>query len=328
MNVFEVNIYAKSEDLPTTLLAGNFFHSQELFRIAELSPGDSPYMVVATEKGSPAVMGQLLVIVQRRGNLLPPYLYTHAHAHGEGEYAEGVDVDGLFSLMLDAVTAKLQRHLCLYIEFSGLGKKMFAYRHFRQQGYFPVAWQEVRNSLHSMTPEQRISDKLLQRIGKLYNKGVDTHIVRSDGEIRKFHTLLRRFYFLKPRRYIPSLQYFRELAKSKDAMVCVTTYKGKMVIGGCACVFSKGNAYLWYLGAKRKTCAPLHPNLMTVWFALKYAHAHGAQHMCFMDAGLPWHKNLFREFILGFGGKPVAKYRWFKFHSRPINWLLKWIYKD
>ncbi len=328
MNVFEVNIYAKSEELPTTLLAGNFFHSQELFRIAELTHGNSPYMAVATEKGCPAVLGQLLVIVQRRGNFLTPYLYTHAHAHGEGEYAGGVDADSLFRLMLTAITTRLQNRLCLYIEFSGLSRKMFAYRHFRQLGYFPVAWQEVHNSLHSMTPEQRISDKLLQRIGKLHDKGVNFHIARSDEEIKKFHTLLTRYYFLKPRRYIPPLQYFKELAASKNAMVCVTTYKGRKVIGGCACVFSKGDAYLWYLGAKRKTYAPLHPSLMTVWFALKYAHEHGARHMCFMDAGLPFRKNFFREFILRFGGKPVAKYRWFKFHSRPINWLLRWIYKD
>ncbi len=328
MNEFEVNIYAKSEDLPTALLTGNFFHSQELFCIAEMTPGNKPYIAVVTETGHSTPLGQLLVIVQRRGNLFSPYLYTHAHVHGEGEYVGGVDVSELFSLMLGAITAKLQRHLCLYVEFSGLGKKMFAYRHFRQQGYFPVAWQEVHNSLHSMTPEQRVSDKFMQRIEKLYVKGVESHLVKSDEEVKKFHTLLKRFYFLKPRRYIPPLQYFEELARSKDAMVCVTTYKGRMVIGGCACVFSKGNAYLWYLGEKRKTYAPLHPLLMTVWFALKYAHAHGSRHMCFMDAGLPWRKNLFREFILGFGGKPVAKYRWFKFYSRPINWVLRWIYKD
>ncbi len=314
--------------MPAGLLPGNFFHSQELFRIAEQTPGNSPYMVVATKEGCTDVLGQLLVVVHRRGNLLPPYLYTHAHAHGEGEYAEGVNVDEIFSLMLTAITAKLQRHLCLYIEFSGLGKKMFAYRHFRKLGYFPIAWQEVYNSLHSMTPEQRITGKLRQRIDKLYNKGVESHVVKSDGEIKKFHTLLRRYNFLKPHKYVPPLQYFCELARSRNAMVCVTTYKERTVIGGCVCVFSKGNAYLWYLGGKRKTYAPLHPNLMTVWFALKYAHEHGARHMCFMDAGLPWSKNLFREFILGFGGKSVAKYRWFKFHSRPINWLLRWVYKD
>ena len=328
MNELEINIYVKSEDLPPTLLASNFFHSQELFRIAELSPGNTPYMVVAEDKARHTVAGQLLVIVHRRGNLFPPYLYTHAHAHGEGEYAEDINVDEVFPLLLNAITTKLRWHLCLYIEFSDLRKKMFAYRHFRKQGYFPIAWQEVHNSLHSMTPEQRISEKLLHRIGKLYKKGVETHIVNDSGDIKTFHTLLKRFYRLRFRRYIPPVQYFKELAKSKNAMICVTTYKRKIVIGGCACVFSQGNAYLWYLASKRKTYAPLRPNLMTVWYAIKYAHEHDCRHIYFMDVGLPWRKNPFREFILGFGGKPVAKYRWFKFHSRIINWILKWIYKS
>lgn len=314
--------------MPTTLLAGNFFHSRELFRIAELAPGNSPYMVVVTQEADSAVLGQLLVIVHRKGNLLPPYLYTHAHAHGEGEFADGTNTDELFRLMLEAITAKLQRSLCLYIEFSSLGKKMFAYRHFRQQGYFPVAWQEVRNSLHSMTPEQRISEKILGRIEKTHEKGVETHVVTNADELLKFHKLLKRYYRFRPRRYIPPLQFFSELLKSNDAMVCVTTYKRRLVIGGCACVFSKGDAFLWYLATKRKSCAPLHPDLMTVWFAIKYAQQRSCRHIHFMDVGLPFHKNPYREFILGFGGKPVANFRWFKFHSRLVNWLMKWIYKD
>ena len=82
--VFDVNIYTESDKLPV-LMYGNFFHSRELFEIVEKSPGSSPYMVVALD-GEQHVVAQLLVIVQRRGHLFPPYLYTHAHAFGEGEY--------------------------------------------------------------------------------------------------------------------------------------------------------------------------------------------------------------------------------------------------
>ncbi len=328
MNEFEVNLYAKSEELPVQLLEGNFFHSLEFFRIAELSPGNTPVMAVATDKSLHQVVGQLLVVIHRRGNLFPPYLYTHAQAHGEGEYAEGVNVEEVFSLLLNAVTTHLHRHLCFYIEFSDLRKKMFAYRHFRRQGYFPIAWQEIHNSLHSMPPEQRISEKTLRRIERIRKKGVETHVVDNDMELKKFHKLLKRFYRFKPRRYIPPLLFFAELLKSKDAMVCVTTYKGRIVIGGCVCIFSQGDAYLWYLAAKRKSCAPLRPDLMTVWFAIKYAQQHSCRHINFMDVGLPFRKNPYREFILGFGGKPIAKFRWFKFHSRLINWLMKRIYKD
>ena len=328
MNEFEVNLYAKSEELPVPLLEGNFFHSLEYFRIAELTPGNTPLMAVATDRQGLRVAGQLLVVVHRRGNLFPPYLYTHARAHGEGEYAEGVDAEDLFSRLLAAVTSHLQKHLCFYIEFSDLSKKMFAYRHFRRQGYFPVAWQVIHNSLHSMPPEGRISEKTLGRIEKLYEKGVETHVVENGEELRKFHQLLKRFYRFKPRRYIPPLQFFTELQKSEDTMVCVTTYKGRIVMGGCVCIFSQGDAYLWYLASRRKSCAPFRPDLMTVWYAIKYAQQHSCRHINFMDAGLPLRKNPYREFILGFGGKPIAKFRWFKFHSHLINWVMKRIYKD
>ncbi|MCI6550209.1 MAG: GNAT family N-acetyltransferase, partial [Prevotella sp.] len=32
--------------------------------------------------------------------------------------------------------------------------------------------------------------------------------------------------------------------------------------------------------------------------------------------------------ILSFGGKPVAKYRWFRFSIGWINRILTWIYKE
>lgn len=73
-------------------------------------------------------------------------------------------------------------------------------------------------------------------------------------------------------------------------------------IGGCACVYSEGNAYLCYLAAKRKTYSMLHPDTMVVWNAIQYAYEHNYNHIYFMDVGLPWHRNPFREFILSFGG--------------------------
>lgn len=67
-------------------------------------------------------------------------------------------------MMLKAVTQKFNHKLCLYIEFSDISNKMFAYRHFRQNGYFPIPWQEIHNSLHSLPPEKRISEKALSKI--------------------------------------------------------------------------------------------------------------------------------------------------------------------
>lgn len=322
--VFDVNIYTESDKLPA-LMSGNFFHSRELFEIVEKSPGSSPYMIVALD-GEQHVVAQLLVIVQRRGHLFPPYLYTHAHVFGEGEYTSGIQVEPVFSQMIEAATRRLGRSLCLYIEFSGLKKKMLGYKSFRKLGYFPIPWQEVYNSLHSMPPEQRLTEKTKRRLNGIAGKGVETHEA-DEEELRQFHKLLKHHYRLKLRRYIPSIEFFEGLQTSKNAIVMVTTFKNR-VIGGSVCVNTESNSYLWFLASRRKSYALLRPEYATVWHAIKYAYECHCRHFCFMDAGLTWHKNKYRSFVLGFGGKPVAKYRWFKFHSRLVNRILGWFYSD
>ena len=68
--------------------------------------------------------------------------------------------------------------------------------------------------------------------------------------------------------------------------------------------------------------------MMTVWQAIIWAWKHNYAHIYFLDAGLPYPNNPFREFILRFGGKPVAKYRWFRFSIGWLNKLLSWIWKE
>lgn len=323
VNDLVINIYSKSEELPT-LLTGNFFHSQEMFRIAEKVSGDTPFMAVASHEGE--TVGQLLAVTHLSKNFFPPYIYSHAHVHGNGEYATETEAEEIFPLLLHALTKKL-RHACLYIEFSELSKKMFAYRHFRRMKYVPIAWQEIHNSLHSMAPERRLSENMLLRIKKIKEKGVETHEARTKDDIHAFHKLLKHYYRLKLRRFTPCEQYFTEISRTENAKIFLTTYHRK-AIGGCTLILCEGNAYLWHLASKRKSKAHLRPDLMTVWHAIKYAYENGCRHIYFMDLGLLWRKNPYREFILSFGGKPVAKYRWFRIRPVIINWALKWMYKE
>lgn len=304
----------------------NFFHSPELFGIVEKTPGQWPYMAVAIDSEG-HVAGHLLALIRRRGSLLPPYFFTQGRIYGEGEYREDVNRQEVFGLLLNAITKKIRRKLCLYVEFSDLSQKMFGYRYFRENGYFPVNWQEIHNSLHSKSPKERISDKMYRRICRLYEMGVVTREVSSQTEMDAFYKMLNGFYRMKIRRLIPPIDQFRQLYASDNAKIFVTTYHGKM-IGGCACAYSEGNAYLWYLASKRKSYPLLHPNLMTIWNALNYAYAHNYAHFFFLDAGLPWKRSRFREFILRFGGKPVAKYRWFRFSIGWLNRVLTWLYRE
>lgn len=324
MNDYAVTVVTRGEELPP-LSEGNFFHSSELFRLVERSPGNTPYMAIASDRGG-RVVGQLLVVTRRRGAWIPPYLYTHAHAYGEGEYAPEVNAEQVFGLLLDKVTLVLRRRLCLYIEFSDLSHKMFGYRYFRREGYYPMLWQEIHNSLHSMPPCQRLSRPMLKRLERLERRGITTHEVESPEDLHDFYHVMRRYYRLKIRRYLPPREQFEAMRVTRSVRLFVTRYKGKAV-GGCACVYSQGNAYLWFLAAKRRY-PHLHLARFTVWKALNYAHEHHYEHMFFMDVGLPWRRNPFRDFILSFGGKPVSTYRWFRFSISWVNSLLRWLHRE
>lgn len=325
MQSYHVRLYTTGEELPE-MTCRNFFHSAELFHIVEKTPGHRPYMAVATDAEG-RVVAHTLAIIRRRGSWLPPYLYTQGRIYGEGEYADGYDNEEIFGLILHELTRKLRRRLCFYIEFSDLSRKMFGYRFFRRNTYFPVRWQEVHNSLHSKVPADRLTDKTRDRIAHVYALGVETREARSEAEVLCFHRLLTRFYHFKPHRLIPSAQLFLELHRGQHSRIFLTLYRGK-VIGGCACVYSDDNAYLWYSASKRKTYPHLHPNTMTIWHAINWSWQHHYAHFRFLDAGLPFPKNPRREFILRFGGKPVAKYRWFRFSIGWLNRLAGWVVDD
>ena len=325
METYRVRLYSTGEVLPE-MTCSNFFHSSELFHMIEKTSGQRPYMAVATDAAG-RVMGHLLAIIRRRCTWFPPFLYTQGRIYSEGEYADDETSEEVFGQMLAVLTRKLRRRLCLYIEFSDLSRKMFGYRYLRQNGYFPVSWQEVHNSLHSKPPEERLTDKMRGRIARVRQQGVETREARSAEEAHAFHRLLRNYYRLKLRRIIPPESQVQALYESRHARIFVTTFKGK-IIGGCVCVYSAGNAYLWYLASRRKSYPHLHPNLMTVWQAIVWAWKHNYAHIFFLDVGLPFPQNPFRQFILSFGGKPVAKYRWFRFSIEAFNRMASWFYRE
>ena len=322
---YHVSIINKSDGLPP-MSCKNFFHSVELFRIIEQTPGHSPLMAVLFNDAE-EVVAHLLATIRRRGSLLPPYLFTQARIYGEGEYAEGTDRDKAFAMMLKALTQRFHHRLCLYAEFSNISKKMFAYASFRECGYFPVSWQEVHNSLHNMAPIERLSASQIETIEELSKNGVTMEIVHDQDGLQEAYSLLKNYNLMKPRRFMPPQKFFMLFDEHDQAQMLVTRYKGKC-IGVSITVYSEGNAYLWYVASKRKTYQAQHPEMMTIWFTLQEAYNHQCRHLYFMDVGLPFRKSYYREFILSFGGKPVAKYRWFHCSFPWINKILTWLYRE
>ena len=325
MSEYKIQLFTKGNKLPQ-LQCDDFFHSEELFHIMENSQRQRPYMAVAYKEDG-EIVAHMLAYINHRKMCLPPFLYSQGRIYGEGEYKYETDKELIFSLMLREITRKLRRKLCLYIEFSDLSTKMFGYKYFRKEKYFPVNWQEVHNSLHSLPPVERLSEKMKERIRKSYRVGVETREAKTGEEVHSFYKLLNGFYRFKLRRIIPEENHISQLYASDNVRIFLTLFKGK-VIGGCVCVFSNGNAFLWYLASKRKRYALLHPNLMTVWEAITWSWKHNYAHINFLDVGLPFHKNPFRDFILSFGGKPVGKYRWFRINIPWVNTLLGYFYRE
>ena len=159
MKEVRVRIITQSSELPP-MNDNNYFHSNEFFMALEKTPGMKPCMAIAITQDQQVVGRMLAVIVTRRW-FLPPISLRYGHVYGEGCYAPNADTSQIFGLLLMAVTNKFKHELCLFAEFSNISKKMFGYRQFRKQGYVPIPWQEIHNSLHSMPPEDRLSDRQL-----------------------------------------------------------------------------------------------------------------------------------------------------------------------
>ena len=112
----------------------------------------------------------------------------------------------------------------------------------------------------------------------------------------------------------------------ETARIFLVKYNQK-VIGGAFCLFSGESAYLCFSGGMNKTYPLLSPNAMAVWAAITYAFQRKYMHFEFVDAGLPFQKMGYRNFILSFGGKQVSTRRWFRFRWNWLNSLLIKLYR-
>lgn len=319
--------YKKGSVIPP--LPGNTLtHSTELFHVYEQTPGYTPVLIVASIQERP--VAKLLAIIRRSMRSFPPSIIKRCEVYGNGEYFdENSDKEELFNLMLEHLTNDV-REDCFLIEFRNLSSSLFGYKYFRQNQYFPINWLRIYNSLHSLSPVERLDSSRKKQISKALKLGVYTQIAKDEAEINIFLQLLKRNYASKIRKHFPDLQLFRLLMKQypdkETANIFLVKYKGK-IIGGSFCMYSDNNAYLCFSGGMHKRYAWLYPNVMSIWAAISYAYEKKYQHFEFVDAGLPFKKAGYRNFILNFGGKQVSTRRWFRFRWTWLNKLSGWLYQ-
>ena len=113
MDNIKVSIISKSSELPP-MTCNNFFHSTELFRIAERTSGQTPYMAVAQDPSGKCV-AHMLALLRWHGTWIPPFIYKQGRVYGEGEYEDSCEnKEQVFGLMLHEINRFFRRKLALY----------------------------------------------------------------------------------------------------------------------------------------------------------------------------------------------------------------------
>ena len=319
--------YYQSEDIPD-LPYEDIFHSKELFCVFEKTPGYTPVMIVAYEQNQ--YVAHLLAEIQRDRQIIPHSFFRRCVVYGYGDYfCELEKREDVFNLMLQALlSSKLGS--AFVMEFRNLKDMRFGYRCFRNNGFFPIYWLRVRNSLHDGKPiEKRMNASRLRQLRKGLRNGALVSIADTPEDVMAFSRMLWHVYSSHIRKYFPDLRFFMnmfdEWYAGKKMKIFVVRYKSK-IIGGAVCLYSEENTYLWFSGGMRKTYAKLYPGVLALWYAMKDAQNNGYRHFEFMDAGLPFRKQGFRNFILQFGGKQISTRRWFRIKWGWLNRLFVKMY--
>ena len=327
MKPIRLMTYRNGSAIPT-LPEQSLSNSSELFQVYGQTPGYTPILVVASIDETP--IAKLQAVIRRSVRIFPPSLIKRCEIFGIGEYFNDTySQEELFGLMLEHLTNEVLKD-CFLIEFRNLPTALFGYKHFRRNGYFPINWIRVYNSLHNLSPEERLESKRKRQINRSFKYGVTLQEAQTEEDKKTFLQLLKLHYSSKLRKHFPDTKLFQLLTQGSTtgsiSRIFTVKYKNR-IIGGSFCMYSCDRAYLCFSFGLRKTFAWLHPNTMAIWAALIDAYQRGYPHFEFIDAGLPFQKVGYRNFILSFGGKQVSTRRWFRFRWEWINKLFTRLYQ-
>ena len=313
--------YEHSETLP--LLPGkNVFHSVSLFRILERTPGYNPFMLVAFDREKP--IGKLLCVIRKSCFLQKCVIYD------TGEYFDtDIRHDLIFDELLSYFTNRNKDNFFV-IEFRNLNEPLFGYRYFRKNGYFPVKRLRVINSIHHSTIDKWMGGSRKRQIQQGLKNGAVLGVADDKLKVQYFFRMLKNYYSSKVFKYLPGVDFFTALLdlgnESEEVGKIFTVSYNDKIIGGSCCLFSDDTVFLLFSGGIRKSYPTLYPGVLAVWNAMLYSRENGYSHFEFIDAGLPFKKYGYRDFILRFGGKQLSTRRWYRLKWRWLNKILEKIY--
>lgn len=318
-----VEIYTTGSNIPE-LMDGDPRHSTWMFRLIEQHSSATPFMVVAFDRDKEA--GHLLAIRFRDLRILPPGYYVWYSIHGEGVIAENHNKEEVFAALLDKLFTLFDIHHT-FIEVRNLKDAKFAYGRLSDRLFFPRRDIRIYLSLHSISPEKRVTRSYKTLIRKAEKRGVTYGRAQNESETIEALHILRRHYINKVRRHLPPIGLLHALVvnNKNSAALFVVRYKGK-IIGCSICLYDKERAYMAYSCGLRVSYRNEYPGIIAVWAAIKDAHQQGYSHFEFLEAKNAKAGSGYLNFILNFGGKQTGVLRWYHFKWRWINKIMRSIY--
>ena len=325
-----IEIYTKSKDLPA-LLDGPVLHSPTMFRTIEDSKMGKPYMLVANDEHGIEI-GHILIVKRRSIRFIPPVLSVWYSIMGEGAYRqECTDREGIFALFLEKVFDMFDFHHT-FIEVQNIEDSRFAYASLRNHNFIPIRDHRNYISLHSRSPQERLSRAYKAHIRKAEQTGVTMRRAASDTEIEEALQMMKNFYRSKTRKKLPPKECLFKMLHNDDgtlsesAKMFLVIYKER-IIGSSICLYEKGRALLAYSCGLRKRFPLQFPGIMAIWAAITDANKQGYDHFEFLEVrGLSKLRKSFLGTIGSFGGKEVSTLRWYHFKWNWVNNFLRWIY--
>ena len=198
--------YRNGSAIPT-LPEQSLSNSSELFQVYGQTPGYTPILVVASIDEIP--IANLQAVIRRSVRIFPPSLIKRCEIFGAGEYFSDIHPqEELFGLMLEHLTNEVLKD-CFLIEFRNLPTALFGYKHFRRNKYFPINWIRVYNSLHNLSPEERLENKRKRQINRSFKYGVTLQEAQSEEDKKTFLQLLKLHYSSKLRKHFPDTKLFQ-----------------------------------------------------------------------------------------------------------------------
>ncbi len=292
---------------------GSVFQYPQMYEFWNKQP-DSSVEVFAVYSNEEKLLALCLVVIQHSGLIVKKYFSRRAIVYGGPVFADECDQESVLAYLLQQIEKSL-RSKAIYIEFRN-ATDYSAYDHvFKQERFDYVPYQNFKIPLNeeevifsNLTSEKR------RQIRRSFREGVEISFVNSDENINGVYKIIYDIYLHKVKKPLPSIEFFRNLAKMELGNVVALIFE-KKVIGGGFLVYDNNTVYDWYRGGMDREYKHQYPSTVAAWAAIQFGLKKKLKEFDFMGAGIKGEDYGVRKFKAQFGGELVEHGRYFKVYK-------------